>query len=631
MGPRSGVAPEPRPPPEPRPLRYVPALLPCLVILLAAAAPAQRGIADALPEDAVLAVSIGDVGQAAEALRRSRLLVERPRPGRPASEGRGAATEPLRLAATAIAHSCDWAFDEGVETCLLRRLARGNGPVAFGLVPTGAGVAVPVVVIAGTAEPDVDAGAASGLVVRAVGAHTIVTTDPAALDRIVPRVRALPGRVDADAALAVRVDVDRLARYRPAAGRPILSVVRHLAGSLPDRIELDVRDGAETLRLFGPSLGAGWRPIDAPEIDVRLDRLRIAYRLSLRVALPAGLGAIADRLRANPLGVTATLVRAWPGAVPAAAVCGRHLTGRAHVIVLESSQGLVPIVGLQLANARRGGAAVEEALLATGAANRTARDASASVYARRRPHNDRALKMLERRHGMRQRRYRVLQRDDWLWLGPRDEIRELGKALDHKGQRSRPSTPAERDAHGRLVVDAGHFWSTVLFQHQELTGVYLAPEELAMLEAPSTAMRNTGLMRYRIEPMEGGIALRRDVPMERSLLPIVAARAVLAARAVRHLERRVGATVRTTLAALRRAQLHCHERTGAYATSVEALRDGGYWRPGESESSVYDFAVRATGAEGFTLVAVPRDRGPLGWRPTVVMDAAGRLTIASDR
>lgn len=615
-------------------MRHALAILPLLAIVVATrATPAQLGIADALPSDAVVSVAVDDIGRATDALRRSRLLVPRQRLERKPTEGTDAAVAPLRLAASAIAFTCDWVFDEAVEDCLVQRLARGSGPVAFGLVPTGPASVVPVVVVAGTAEPAVDAGAAVGLVVRAAGAHTIVTTDVGVLARIEPRVRALPGRVTAERGLAVRIDVARLARCRPAAGRPILSVARHLAGALPDRIELDVGDESETVRLLGPTLDeACWEPVAADDVDLRLDRLRIAYHLSARLAVPAGLAAIADELRTNPFGVWGALVRAWPTVAPTPAELGRHLTGRVRVVALESSQGLVPVVGLQLANGRRGADALDDALLASGAANRVVREASSSTYAprRRRSLLDHSLRMLVRRYGMRQRKYRVLRRDDWVWLGPRDEIQDLDKALKRAKVGTRPATPDERAAHGRLVVDAGHLWSTVLFQHQELTGVYLSPEELAMLESPSTAMRNAGLMRFRIEPIDGGIALRRTVTPERSLLPIVAARAVLAERAVRHLERRVGMTARATLAALRRAQLRCHEQTGAYATSVDGLRDGGYWRPGESDSP-YDFSVRAIDADGFTLVATPRDRGPLGWRPTFVVDAAGRLTVASDR
>ena len=77
------------------------------------------------------------------------------------------------------------------------------------------------------------------------------------------------------------------------------------------------------------------------------------------------------------------------------------------------------------------------------------------------------------------------------------------------------------------MIDPGHLWSTMMFEHQELTGVYLSAEELSLLDSPAVAMRDTGLMRYRMERIDGGIALVRDVPIERSLLPLLTARAVL--------------------------------------------------------------------------------------------------------
>ena len=229
----------------------------CSVSAIAAASD-ERGLLAALPPDAIIAAEVCDIATALDAVRRSRLLVPKVRSGA-ASDGAEAADGPLRDAAMVLAFTCDLTFDEAIEEVLIERLAAGTGPVAFGLVPIGHAGAAPVVIVSGARDgPALASG--SGLVIRAVGRHCVLSTSQAVVDLVAERltkVSPIAGRSRAD--LRVRIDVQQLLARRPAAGRPLMSVARHLAGSLPKRIDVVYEAGREVVRLHGldpePALG----------------------------------------------------------------------------------------------------------------------------------------------------------------------------------------------------------------------------------------------------------------------------------------------------------------------------------------------------------------------------------------
>ncbi|MBN2491058.1 MAG: hypothetical protein JXQ29_09430 [Planctomycetes bacterium] len=645
-------------------------LLVCAALLQAVRAGAQTAPQrDLLPSDALLAIEADSAEAVLSALAGAARLFAPP--GRTAAAEAvrqgddGAVWQPYLPAASALLHTLELPYEESLRFALARWLELSRGPVAFGLVAQAEAGDAPVLAFTLPAgrrlEPPVH-----GMHQERAGLVWVASPARWAAEALRAHVSQLPGSErTSGAGHRIRWNLGEIQRRRPWMLDTTLGVLRHYVALSPRAVEVvwepsrrdaaateveeaGAQSGEETVRLLGFGDFAGMLEPDAGMPTPR--HADCSIRLAGRLRVPEGLEAAPALLGRDPLGILSALVCSWPVAAPDAARLARELTGRFQVLVVRGSGQFVPVVGLELSHAVRGRRELDRLLVESGVCERQQTEPVPFTYPRRKPlwliRND-LLQHLFRQYSA-TRSYQVATAGGWVWLGPRDEMRDVLLAVRSErravapGEELRASatrraggiagggSPRPAAAGGRLgwiEVNPLLLWDALVFEHGSIDGDEdrEEPHDRLVQGWQRRLADQLGPLAFAVTSTRPDLVLRREIPIGRSLLVVAAARAYRSWGAIWDHERQVRRRARGELALLDRVRRTLRANGVRALESLAGLSASGLWEPDPEVARYYRFGVAAAQDGTTWLYAVPAANGPAGRRPTYLVDAAGRL------